>query len=64
MRLPTLPCRARAALPDDLGQSTTEYALMMLAAGTIALGVLGWAHGTGTFTDMFESVINRLTGSM
>ena len=47
-------------VPDDRGQTTAEYGLVILVAGTIALGVLGWASRTGAFTDLFESVIDQL----
>jgi Flp pilus assembly pilin Flp len=66
--------RAAAALPslspmltarrDDRGQATAEYGLIILAAGGIALGVIAWASGTGSFTDMFESVVDKLTESL
>lgn len=47
--------------PDDRGQATAEYGLVILVAGGIALGVIAWAGGTGAFTNLFESVVNRLT---
>jgi hypothetical protein len=46
---------------DDRGQATAEYGLVILAAGGIALGVIAWAAQTGSFTDLFESVIEQLT---
>jgi Flp pilus assembly pilin Flp len=49
---------------DDRGQATAEYGLIILAAGGIALGVIAWAGGTGTFTDMFESVVDKLSESL
>lgn len=49
---------------DDRGQATAEYGLIILAAGGIALGVIAWAGGTGTFTDMFEAVVNKLSESL
>jgi hypothetical protein len=48
-------------LTDDRGQATAEYGLVILAAGGIALGVIAWAAQTGSFTDLFESVIEKLT---
>jgi hypothetical protein len=55
---------AAAARPGDHGQATAEYGLVILAAGGIALGVIAWASGTGSFTDLFESVLDKLTGSL
>jgi hypothetical protein len=49
---------------DDPGQTTAEYALVIMAAGAIAIGVIAWANGTGSFTGLFESVIEDLTGSL
>jgi hypothetical protein len=66
-RLPTqLSARrtARCRLAGDRGQATAEYGLVILAAGGIALGVIAWANGTGSFTDLFESVIGKLSGSL
>ena len=52
------------ARPADRGQATAEYGLVILAAGGIALGVIAWASGTGSFTGLFESVLEKLTGSL
>ena len=49
---------------DDRGQATSEYGLVILAAGGIALGVIAWAGKTGIFTDLFESVVNSLTSGL
>ena len=56
--------RPLLARRDDCGQATAEYGLIILAAGGIALGVIAWAGGTGTFTDMFESVVDKLSESL
>ncbi len=53
------------ALPrDDRGQSTAEYALVLLAAATIAMVFVAWAGGTsriGALLDgVFDSVISRI----
>jgi Flp pilus assembly pilin Flp len=49
---------------DDRGQATAEYGLVILVAGLIALGVIAWARGTGSFTDMFENIITTLTSAV
>jgi hypothetical protein len=54
----------RRARGDDRGQATAEYGLVILAAGGIALGVIAWASGTGSFTDMFEAVVDKLSESL
>jgi Flp pilus assembly pilin Flp len=48
----------------DRGQATAEYGLIILAAGGIALGVIAWASGTGSFTDMFEAVVDKLSETL
>lgn len=48
----------------DGGQATAEYGLVILAAGAIALGVIAWARGTNGFTDLFQSVVGRLTSDL
>jgi hypothetical protein len=55
---------AHRADRTDRGQATAEYGLVILAAGGIALGVIAWASGTGSFTDMFEAVIDKLSESL
>ena len=54
----------RLATRGDRGQATAEYGLIILAAGGIALGVIAWATGTGTFTDLFESVVDKLSENL
>lgn len=48
----------------DHGQTTVEYGLCLLLAGTIALGLILWVRETGVLTDLFESVVDRLTGDL
>jgi Flp pilus assembly pilin Flp len=70
--VPTPPARGprhlravvRFGRRDDRGQATAEYGLVILVAGLIALGVIAWARGTGSFTDLFESVIDSLTSGL
>lgn len=49
---------------DDRGQATAEYGLVILVAGLIALGVIAWARDTGSFTDMFDSIVTTLTNAL
>lgn len=60
----TTRLQARRTTCGDEGQATAEYGLVILAAGGIALGVIAWASGTGSFTDLFESVIDKLSESL
>lgn len=50
-----------AATSDERGQTTAEYALVLIAAATIAMLVVAWAANTGAIDDFFDSVIDRIT---
>ena len=64
-RAGTRPRQSReTATRDDRGQATAEYGLVILAAGGIALGVIAWAAKTGTFTDLFETVVDKLSDGL
>ncbi|HEY7069145.1 MAG TPA: DUF4244 domain-containing protein [Acidimicrobiales bacterium] len=52
------------ASPDDRGQASAEYALVILAAASLALGVVTWAAHTGAITGIFQAVVDRLTSSI
>ncbi len=47
---------------DDRGQSTAEYALLLLGVATIALIVVTWASGTGKIGELFDAVIDSIIG--
>ena len=42
------------------GQATAEYALVLLAAATVALILLAWALKTGKVGDLFDKVFDSL----
>ncbi len=46
--------------PSELGQSTAEYALVMIAAAAIAGLVVMWAHKTNLISSLFGSVISKI----
>jgi Flp pilus assembly pilin Flp len=48
---------------DEEGQSTAEYALVMLAAAAIALVLLAWARSSGKLPAFFDRIIDRIVGS-
>ena len=67
---PQVQHRHRHDQPDrrrDLGQATTEYALILLAAALVGVLVIGWATSGGgaaaigrLFDRAIESVIDQL----
>lgn len=52
----------KGRLLDDRGQSTAEYALLLLGVATIALIVVTWASGTGKIGELFDAVIDSIIG--
>ena len=51
-----VPARAR----DDRGQSTAEYALVLLGAAAVALLLVAWATKTGKVTDLLDGVLDAV----
>ena len=56
----TATARIRRRLVDDRGQSTAEYALVLLGAAGVALLLVAWATKTDKVTRLLNSVIDRV----
>lgn len=54
--------RARERLSREEGQTTAEYALVILAAAAIAVVLIAWAHSSGKLPAFFDQIINNVTG--
>jgi hypothetical protein len=52
--------RIRKRLAADDGQSTAEYALVLLGAAGVALLLVAWATKTGKVTQLLNSVLDRV----
>jgi hypothetical protein len=52
------PARARHA-PDETGSQTTEYALIMVVAATIAALALAWARN-GAIAELLNRVLDHV----
>ena len=52
--------RLRQRLSDDRGQSTAEYALVLLGAAGVALLLVAWATKTDKITRLLNSVLDRV----
>lgn len=52
--------RLRARRSRDDGQSTAEYALVLLGAAGVALLLVAWATKSDKVTDLLDSVIDRV----
>lgn len=51
-----------AALSGDRGQTTAEYALVLLGAAGVAMLLLGWATKSGAIGKLFDVVLNGIVG--
>lgn len=45
---------------DDRGQTTAEYALVILGAVAIAGLLITWAKGSGAIGDLFDEVVSKI----
>jgi Flp pilus assembly pilin Flp len=47
---------------DERGQTSAEYALVLLGAAAIALLIAAWATKTDLIGKLFDAVIDAITG--
>jgi len=45
---------------DESGQTTAEYALVIIGAAALASLLLAWATKSGSISKLFESVISHV----
>lgn len=45
------------------GQTTAEYALVILAAAAVALVLIAWARSSGKLPAFFDKIIDQISGS-
>jgi len=50
----------RRRFVDDRGQSTAEYALVLLGAAAVAMLLVAWATKTDKVTRLLNSVVDRV----
>ena len=55
-----LAARVRAHGRDERGQSTAEYALVLLGAAAVAMLLVAWATKTGKVTDLLDGVLDSV----
>jgi hypothetical protein len=64
----TRASRARRSRPDrlagDTGQTTAEYALVLLGAAAIAALMIAWASESGAIGELFDAVLSHVIGSV
>lgn len=47
----------------ERGQTTAEYALVILAAAAVAVALIAWARSSGTLPAFFDRIIDQVVGS-
>jgi Flp pilus assembly pilin Flp len=52
----------QSRLRSERGQTTAEYALVILAAAAIALVLLAWARSSGRLPAFFDQIIDQIVG--
>jgi Flp pilus assembly pilin Flp len=52
--------RARGRLVDDRGQTTAEYALVLLGAASVALLIALWAKQGGKVGKLLDTIFDSL----
>ncbi|MDQ6796785.1 MAG: DUF4244 domain-containing protein [Actinomycetota bacterium] len=49
---------------DERGQTSAEYALVLLGAAAIALLLVAWATKSDLIGKLFDAVLNSITGKV
>lgn len=55
--------RIRARIWEEVGQTTAEYALVILAAAAVAVVLITWARSSGKLPAFFDNIIDQVAGS-
>lgn len=55
--------RARTWAAEQVGQTTAEYALVILAAAAVAVVLIAWARSSGRLPAFFDDIIDQVAGS-
>lgn len=58
----TLRHRIEAIRADRRGQTTAEYALVLLGAATVAMLLVAWAGESNRIGALFDTVMRTITG--
>ena len=55
--------RLYALRSEEEGQTTAEYALVILAAAAVAVVLITWARSSGKLPAFFDNIIDQVAGS-
>jgi hypothetical protein len=61
---PLRPVDRPRRLAGDRGQTTAEYALVLLGAAAIAALLIAWASKSGAVGQLFDAVLSHVIGSV
>jgi Flp pilus assembly pilin Flp len=53
----------RERVSRQVGQTTAEYALVILAAAAVAVVLIAWARSSGKLPAFFDNIIDQVAGS-
>jgi hypothetical protein len=54
--------RSHGVVRDDRGQTTAEYALVLIGAAALAFLLLSWASQSGRIGQLFDFVLDQVRG--
>jgi len=55
--------RMRTRIAREIGQTTAEYALVILAAVAVVVVLIAWARSSGKLPAFFDNIIDQVAGS-
>lgn len=55
--------RLQTLLVREEGQTTAEYALVILAAVAVAVVLIAWAKSSGKLPAFFDKIIDNVSGN-
>ena len=59
----SLYVRLRLLLTREEGQTTAEYALVILAAVAVAVVLIAWARSSGKLPEFFDRIIDSVSSN-
>ena len=62
--VPALRILAGRMPSREEGQTTAEYALVILAAAAVAIVLITWARSSGKLPSFFDKIIDQLTNGV
>ena len=62
-RAASMAASVRRAATREEGQTTAEYALVILAAAAVAIVLIAWARSSGKLPAFFDKIIDDITNA-